>query len=96
MATKTKKKSERWELLTRIFVAIVTGIILSVWKIAIIVVWIIQFIIVLFKGKRNKNMAEFSEVWNTQNYIFIRYLIFESNQRPFPFTSLEKNMSKFE
>ena len=94
--TKPKKRSERWEILMRIVVAIVTGIILAVWKIAIIVVWVIQFIIVLFKGKWNKNMADFSEVWNTQNYIFIRYLIFESNQRPFPFSSLEKSISKFE
>src|SRR3989344_4441992 len=91
-----KKRSERWELLMRIFVAIVTGIILAVWKIAVAVVWIIQFFIVLIKGKRNKDLAEFNEMWNTQSYVFIRYLIFQSNERPFPFESLTKNMSKFE
>ena len=46
-------------------------------------------------GKRLRDVAELSEIWNTQWYIFQRYIIFVSNQRPFPFGKLEKNISKF-
>ena len=32
---------------------------------------------------------------NTQVYIFIRYMTFVTNERPFPFNGLTKSMSKF-
>lgn len=38
---------------------------------------------------------EISEIWNTQIYIFLRYMTFVTNERPFPFTGLTKNLSKF-
>ena len=41
-------------------------------------------------------LADLSEVWNTQKYIFVRYMILESNVRPFPFANLTKSMSKFD
>ncbi len=91
-----KGKSERKESLMRIPVLIVSGIILSFWKIFAIVLAITNFFYALFSGKRIKQLAEMSEIWNTQNYVFTRYTIFESNVRPFPFTKLQKSMSKFE
>jgi len=87
--------SERSEIFMRIVVAIVTGIILSVWKWLIMVFFVINWIYVLFAGKRLQQLAELSEVWNSQWYVFQRYLIFVSNKRPFPFEKLEKSMSKF-
>ena len=88
--------SERKEAWMRIIVGIVSGIILGVWKILIAIVTVIHWLVVVFSGKRNKGMAELCETWNTQMYIFIRYMIFISNKRPFPFKDLEKNMSKYE
>jgi len=88
------KKSERKEAWFRIIVAIVSGIILNVWKILIIILGIINWFIVVFSGKRNRELAEFCEYWNTELYKFIRYLTFVSNERPFPFTSMQR-MSKF-
>jgi sorbitol-specific phosphotransferase system component IIC len=87
---------ERKEIFMRIFVGIVTGIILSVWKVLIIVFFVINWIYILFVGKRLKELAKMSEVWNTQMYIFVRYLIFLTNKRPFPFNKLEKSISKYE
>ena len=87
--------SERTEILVRIFVAIVSGIILGIWKGLIFVLCIFNWLITLATGKRNKGIAEFSEYWNTETYKFIRYMTLVSNKRPFPFTSLER-MSKFE
>lgn len=88
--------AERSEALMRIVVGIVSGIILSVWKIIIQVFGVVNFIITLFTGKRNRDLAEFCEIWNTQTYIFLRYMTFVNNKRPFPFVSLKKSMSKFE
>ena len=88
-------KSERKEGWFRIIVAIVSGIILKLWGIAVCIVAIINWLVVVFSGKRNKGMAEFCEPWNTEFYKYIRYLTFMSNKRPFPFSQTER-MSKYE
>ena len=87
---------ERVEIFMRIFVGVVTGIILGVWKALIVVFFVVNWVYVLFVGKRLRELAEMSEMWNTQMYIFLRYLIFLTNKRHFPFNKLEKNISKFE
>ncbi|MAG01828.1 hypothetical protein CMI42_00675 [Candidatus Pacearchaeota archaeon] len=86
---------ERSEALMRIVVGIISGIILGFWKILIQVIGVIHWIVVIFSGERNKGLAEFSETWNTQMYIYLRYMTFVTNQRPFPFDNLEKDISKF-
>ena len=88
------KKSERKEAWFRIIVAIVSGIVLSLWKAVIGIVIIIHWIFVVFSGKRNKDLAEFCEPWNSEVYKFARYMTFVSNVRPFPFSSVSR-LSKF-
>ena len=87
---------ERLEILMRIFVAIVTGIILGIWKIFIVVISVVNWIYTIFAGRRIKGISEMSEIWNTQQYIFVRYMILESNERPFPFRHLTRSISKFD
>ncbi len=89
------KLSERKEGWFRIIVGIVSGIILGVWKALIAILAIVNWFIVIFSGKRNKELADFCEYWNTEIYKFIRYMTFVSNKRPFPFSSMER-ISKFE
>ena len=86
---------ERAEAWMRIIVGIISGIILAIWKTLIQILGIVHWIIVVFSGKRNRGIAEFSEIWNSQIYVFLRYMTFVSNKRPFPFDVLQKNMSKF-
>jgi hypothetical protein len=86
---------ERREALMRIPVGIVSGIILGVWRYLIVVFAIANFFHAIFAKKRLKELAEMSEIWNTQWYFFQRYMIFESNERPFPFTKLRQSMGKF-
>ena len=86
---------ERKEALMRIFVGIVTGIILGVWRALIFVFVIMNLIYVLFADKRLKEFAVLSEVWNTQMYTYIRYMVFLTNKRPFPFNKLERSISKY-
>lgn len=88
--------AERAEALMRILVGIVSGVILRIWKSLVQIIAIINWLIAIITGERNKGLAEFCEIWNTQAYIFLRYMTFVSNKRPFPFSALEKNISKFE
>jgi len=80
----------------RIPVFIVSGIVLNVWRLLVMALAVVNFFIVLIVGKRNKEIAEFSEIWNTQAYLFLRYMTFNSNDRPFPFKKMSKNLSDFE
>jgi len=89
-----KKVSERKEAWFRIIVGIISGIILGVWRYLILILAIVNWIVVVFSGKRNKDMANLCEYWNTEIYKYIRYLTFVSNERPFPFSNVER-MSKF-
>ena len=88
--------NERKEAWMRILVCIVSGIILGLWKGLIQILAIVHWFIVIFTKKRKRGIAKFSEIWNTQIYVFLRYMTFVSNYRPFPFNSIEKSMSKFE
>ena len=90
------KENESAEALMRIVVGIVSGVIIGVWKMLVIVLAVINFVLVLFTGKRDKEIANFCEIWNTQLYLYSRYLTFVSNERPFPFKKMPKNISKFE
>ena len=88
------KSNERKEALMRIIVGIVSGIVLGIWKALIQIFVVINFIVTIFTGKRNKELAKLCEIWNTQVYTFLRYMTFSTNQRPFPFTNLKKSMDK--
>ena len=80
--------SERKEAWMRIVIGIISGIILGLWKLLIEVLSIFHWFYVLFTGRRNRNLAEFSNVWTTQAYRFVRYMTFTTNSRPFPFSEL--------
>jgi hypothetical protein len=92
MSKKISEKKEGW---MRILVGIVSGIILGLWKYLIFALVIINFFVVIFSGKRLKRLSQISETWNTQVYDFLRYMTFVDNKRPFPFSDLEKDISKF-
>lgn len=86
--------TERKEALFRILVAIVTGIILWAWAYLTIALVLINWLVALFSNKRSKPIAEFVEYWNTTAYTFYRYISGVTNQRPFPFTQMQR-LSKF-
>lgn len=90
-----KKLSERKEAWFRLIVIIISGFILSIWKILVQILAIVNWFIIVFSGKRNKELAMFCEYWNTEAYKFLRYVTFVSNKRSFPFTNMER-ISKFE
>ncbi len=85
--------AERTEALMRIVVGIVSGIILSIWKLLVQVVAIVHFVYVLISGKRHKKLANFSNYWNVQVYKYLRYMTFTTNNKPFPFSKIEKELT---
>tara|TARA_Y100000310_G_C20590304_1_gene767628 strand:- start:978 stop:1259 length:282 start_codon:yes stop_codon:yes gene_type:complete len=89
------KVNERVELLWRVLVLIVTGIVLGIWRWVIIVAAIVHWFVVLISGKRDKDLSKFCEYWNSETYRYIKYLTFVTNEKPFPFNPL-KVLSKFE
>ena len=90
-----KEEGERIELLWRLLIFVVTGIILEVWAYLVLMVAIINFFIVLFSGNPDKKLTNFSEYFNTELYRYARYITFSTNERPFPFTEMKKR-TKFE
>ena len=88
-------KGERKEGWFRILVAIVSGIILSIWKALIVFLSIINWLLVVIFGKRNRELAEFCEYWNSEMYRYLRYLTFVTNKRPFPFGGKVEKISRF-
>ena len=94
MVKKERGISERKEAWLRIVVLIVSGIILELWGYLIGALAIINWVIVIFTGKRSRDMAMFCEYWNTEMYKYLRYLTFVTNERPFPFSDIQR-ISKF-
>jgi sorbitol-specific phosphotransferase system component IIC len=92
MVKSSGEKKEGW---FRIIVAIVSGIILHIWSMLIAVLAVINWLVTIISGKRNKELSSFCEYWNTETYKFVRYMTFVSNKRPFPFSNMER-ISKFE
>ena len=88
--------SETKEGLMRFVVGLVTGIILALWKTLVQILVIVNLLITIFSNKRNKDLANFCEIFNTQAYDFFQYMTFVTNKRPFPFNSLRVSMKKFE
>jgi hypothetical protein len=87
--------SERKEAWFRLIVLIATGAIMWAWGYLNGLLVIANWLIAVFSGKRNKALAEFCEYWNTNWYRFIRYMSGMTNERPFPFSELQR-ISKFD
>ena len=87
---------ERKEAFFRILVAIVSGIIIGLWKALVQFLTIFHWFYVVFTGKRSRSIAEFCNLWTTQMYKFVRYMTFATNSRPFPFSGLGKVMEPVE
>ena len=81
---------ERLEILMRIVVGIISGLILCVWGTLVKLFVIAQLIYVLVKGKRNKTLADFCQDWNSYYYKFLKYMTFATNERVFPFSYWKK------
>ena len=84
--------NERKEAFMRIIVGIVSGVIYGIWKILIVVVSLFHWLYAIFMKKRKKGIAEFCNRWINFAYSYYRYMTFATNNRPFPFNDLKKEI----
>ena len=85
-----KQENERKEAWMRIPVCIVSGFILEVWGFFILIFSLVQLILVVIEGKRNKEFLSLCKNYVAQVYVFAKYITFISDDRPFPFGDLAK------
>jgi hypothetical protein len=95
MAKKKKElSSEKKEVWMRIPIFIVSGIILHVWGFFIFCFALAQFVLILAKDKKEEELSRMCNIYLIQLYIFVKYVTFLSDKRPFPFGELEKEIKE--
>ena len=94
MKKENAKEPETKEVWMRIPIFIVSGIILEVWGFFILCFVIAQFILILVEKKRNKELLRMCNTYLIQLYCFVKYIAFLSEERPFPFRDLKKEIEK--
>jgi len=70
----------------RLIFMLLFAVILATARIVLLIVIIVQFLWVLFSGSRNNKLLAFSNQLATFIYQTYRYLSFNCDKRPFPFT----------
>ncbi len=89
-----KKEGERREVWMRIPVFIVSGIILKVWGFFILCFAIAHLVFIIIEGKKNKELLAMCNVYLIQLYVFVKYVTFISDEKPFPFGDLKKKINE--
>jgi Flp pilus assembly protein TadB len=69
----------------RLFFMFVIILLYSVSRVVVSVVVLLQFFWVLFTAQTNKPLKTFGQSLATYTYQIIRYLTFNTEERPFPF-----------
>ncbi|MGC2519669.1 MAG: DUF4389 domain-containing protein [Burkholderiales bacterium] len=69
----------------RLFFMFVMVLLYSVSRLVVSAVVVLQFFWVLFTGETNKRLENLGQALATYTYQIIRYLTFNTEERPFPF-----------
>lgn len=77
-----QEKASRIELLIRIVYAIIGGIVFYILSLLSIVAWLLQLIIILITGKREKKINGFIQLTLRYGVRLSSYLMFLTDERP--------------
>ena len=80
-----KENMKRGSTWLRLFFMLVVIILYSVSRVVVSVVVLLQFFSVLLSGETNKSLETFGQSLATYTYQIVRYLTFNTEERPFPF-----------
>jgi hypothetical protein len=69
----------------RLLFMLVIVVFYAVSRIVVTVVVVVQFFHVLFTGQANEPLKRFGQSLSTYTYQMLRYLTFNTEERPFPF-----------
>ena len=75
---------ERVEVILRIPLAIVYGIIVGVWGFIVAISFLIHWLYTLILGRRHLGIAKFTNRYLTYVYLVYRYMWLVTNERPWP------------
>lgn len=87
-------KAEQNEALVRVPVIIIGWVLMDLWAAVAVFVAVIHWFYALFTARRHRGMAKFSNTFITYMYRFVRYALFTTNRRPFPWNDFGKEMEK--
>jgi len=71
----------------RLLFMLVFSVIYSVAEVVLVMVVVFQFFCVLLSGKRNDQVLSLGEQLSTYIYQVLRYLTYNSDERPYPFSA---------
>jgi len=71
----------------RLLFMLVFAVIYSVAEVVLVMVVVFQFFCVLLSGKRNDQVLSLGEQLSTYIYQVLRYLTYNSDERPYPFSA---------
>jgi len=80
-----KENLKRGSTWLRLFFMFVVVILYTVSRVVVSVVVLLQFFWVLLTGETNKPLENFGQSLATYTYQIIRYLTYNTEERPFPF-----------
>lgn len=69
----------------RLFFMLVVAFLYGISRVVLGAVVLIQFFWVLFNGETNDNLKQFGQQLATYTYQIVRYLTYNTEERPFPF-----------
>jgi hypothetical protein len=87
-------KAEQSEALIRVPVVIVGWVLMDLWGVVATFVAVIHWLYALATAKRHKGMASFNNTFVAYMYAFVRYALFTTNKRPFPWNEFGKPVEK--
>lgn len=88
-----KEKLSAKEKWIRLLFMILFVIIASIAKIIIYIISLVQFITLLFTNEPNKMLLDFSKNLSYYNYQIFLFLTYNTEIRPYPFSSWPKETS---
>lgn len=82
-----KQQLQKNEIWYRGLLMVLFAVIYSISKFLVIGIMLLQFAVILMKEKPNEQILKFSHSLSVYIYQIIQFLSFNSEQRPFPFSS---------
>jgi hypothetical protein len=86
-----KHKKSVW---MRIPIFIVSGAILYVWMFFTLIFSLVQLVLMLAEGRKEKEFVNFSSLFISQISCYFKYISFISEEKPFPWGKLKKGKKK--
>lgn len=83
--SQTDDKPSRFETWMRVLFVLLFAFIYMVAEVVVLVVTVVQFGFVLIGGARNPNLLAFSANLSEYLYRILRFVMFNSDEKPFPF-----------